>query len=131
MTDDSKDTRLTDLSRKIRIDSVIGGGTRDQQALKRNYFLATGVNDTYQFFDPGNDLIVTQPAVVATGVVFQFELQEMPGVTWTISNFAVVDDNSATGNWTNTQKIDLEDGTFTAQAGGGTGEEETASPAYA
>ena len=131
MTDDSKETKPTDLSKKIRIDKVEGGSPQDQQALKRNYFLATGVNDTYQFFDPGNDLIVTQPPVVATGVVFQFELNERPGVTWTITNFAVVDANSASGHWTNTQQIEADEGTFTAQSGGGAGEEDAASSAYA
>ena len=114
---------MTPTSKKIRIDTVKGGRPQDQQALRRNYFLATGVNDTYQFFDPGDDLITTDPPVVATGVVFQFALKEMPHVTWTISNFEIHHEDHAKGDWTNTEKIDNDEGTFTAQAGGGTGEE--------
>ena len=117
------------ISKKIRIDNVQGGSPQDQQALKRNYFLGTGVNDTYQFFDPGDDLIPTEPAVVATGVVFQFKLKEMPEVTWTITNFDINDD-SASGNWTNTHKTDNEDGHFQAQSGPGAEETVSSAAAY-
>ena len=114
------------MSDKIRIDTVHGGRPEDRQTLKRNYFLATGVNDTYQFFDPGDDLITTEPAVVARDVVFQFQLKEMPDVTWTVSKFEITPDH-ARGDWTNTLKIDEDEGTFTAQAGGGAGEETVSS----
>lgn len=111
---------------KIKIDHVEGGSIRDQQALKRNYFLPTGVNDTYQFFDPGDDLIATEPVVVATGYSFEFELKEMPGVKWTISNFDILE-NDASGNWTNSEQKENDDGHFQAQSGPGV--EETASSA--
>jgi len=107
---------MDDDSKKIRIKEVQGGDSRDQQALKRNYFYPTGVNDTYQFFDPGDDPIVTHPPVVATGVNFSFTLKEMPEVTWNISNFDINDQNAA-GNWNNSQRIELEDGSFQAQSG--------------
>ena len=113
-------------AKKIRIEDVQGGDTRDQQALKRNYFYPTGVNNTYQFFDPGDDPIVTDPPVVATGFNFTFTLREMPDVTWTITNFDI-NDEAASGNWVNSHKIELEEGEFHAQAGGGAEEETTAS----
>lgn len=109
---------MQDDLKKIRIDSVQGGDSRDQQALKQNYFYPTGVNNTYQFFDPGDDPIVTAPPVVATGFNFTFTLKEMPDVIWTITNFNITDQN-ANGNWVNSHKIELEDGEFHAQSGGG------------
>lgn len=112
-------------SKKIKIDNVQGGDPQDQNALKRNYFLPTGSNDTYQFFDPGDDLIVTDPPVLASGYNFSFSLREMPGVTWTISNFAISNE-TATGNWTNTHNADEDEGEFHAQSGGGL-EESTSS----
>ena len=121
---------MTDDTKKIRINDVQGGDSRDQQALKRNYFYPTGVNDTYQFFDPGDDLIVTNPPVVATGYSFSFTLQEMPEITWTISNFDI-DNLSATGSWNNTHRIDLDEGHFQAQSGPGAEPEDAASSATA
>jgi hypothetical protein len=118
---------MDDDAKKIRIENVQGGDLRDQQALKRNYFYPTGVNNTYQFFDPGDDPIVTDPPVVATGFNFSFTLNEMPDVNWTITNFNI-DDVSANGNWTNSHKIELDEGEFHAQAGGGA-EEDTSSAA--
>lgn len=107
---------MAGLGTKIKIDHVTGGSSRDQQALKRNYFLATGVNDTYQLFSPDDELIPTTPPVVAAGFMFQFELKEMPEVTWTINDFDITDDR-ASGRWTNTHKIELDDGHFQAQSG--------------
>ena len=107
---------MDDDAKKIRIKDVQGGDTRDQQALKRNYFYPTGVNNTYQFFDPNNDPIVTTPPVVAEGVNFSFSLREMPEVTWNIINFDI-NDQVASGNWNNSARIELEDGSFQAQAG--------------
>ena len=117
---------MQDDSKKIRIKDVQGGDSRDQQSLKRNYFYPTAVNDTYQFFDPGDDPIVTDPPVVAKGFNFTFTLKEMPDVTWTITNFDI-NDQSANGSWVNSHKIELDDGEFHAQAGGGAEEENTAS----
>jgi hypothetical protein len=113
---------MDDDTKKIRIENVQGGDSRDQQALKRNYFYPTGVNGTYQFFDPGDDLIVTHPPVVAAGFNFSFTLKEMPDVTWMVSNFDI-NDQTAFGNWTNTHKIELADGEFHAQSGGGAEED--------
>ncbi len=107
---------MDDEAKKIRIKDVEGGDSRDQQALKRNYFYPTGVNSTYQFFDPGDDPIVTEPPVVATGVDFSFSLKDMPGVTWNISKFEI-NDQAASGMWNNSARIELEDGSFQAQAG--------------
>lgn len=117
---------MQDDLKKIRIKQVQGGDSRDQQALMRNYFYPTGVDNTFQFFDPGDDPIVTDPPVVAEGVNFSFSLKEMPGVTWNVSNFDI-NDQVGSGKWNNTARIELEDGEFHAQAGGGAEEEETAS----
>jgi hypothetical protein len=119
---------MNDDPKKIRIENVQGGDAQDQNALKRNYFLPTGVNETYRFFDPGDDPIETNPPVVATRYNFSFTLREMPGVTWMVSNFDI-NNESAFGNWTNTHKIELDDGSFQAQAGPSV--EETVSSATA
>lgn len=112
--------------KRIRIDHVEGGGERDRQALKRNYFLATGVHDTYQFLTPNDEVIVTTPPVVAEGFDFSFSLRGMPGVTWTITNFKISElEGAATGKWTNTDQIEQEEGSFQAQSGPGLPEEES------
>jgi hypothetical protein len=110
---------------KIKIDTVHGGDPRDHQALRRNYFLPTTVNDTYLFYAPSNDLIPTDPPVLATGRDFSFELKEMSGVTWSITNFAITPE-IANGNWTNDHQIENDEGTFVAQAGGTLEEEASA-----
>ena len=69
---------MRDDPKKIKIDTVHGGDPRDHQALKRNYFLPTTVNDTYLFYAPSNDLIPTDPPVLATGRDFSFELRRCP-----------------------------------------------------
>lgn len=119
---------MNDDTQRIKIDKVEGGNQRDQQALKRNYFMATGVNDTYQFFTPNDELIPTTPVVVATGVEFSFFLREMPGVIWTIKNFQAAGEH-AQGNWTNTHQIDEEEGSFQAQAGAAAEESSSAATA--
>ena len=115
---------------RITIDDVIGGSIRDRQSLMRNYFMATGVNETYQFFTPSGELIPTTPVVVASGVTFSFFLREAPGTIWTIAGFDV-HEGHARGDWKNGRQTSAEEGTFTAQAGGGAGEEDTASSATA
>lgn len=111
--------------KKIKIDTVNGGRPQDHEALMRNYFEATTVNDTYLFYSPDGEHIPTNPPVLADDRNFSFELKEMPGVIWTVTNFAI-DHLVASGNWTNgVQKAD-DEGTFTAQAGG-TLEEEASS----
>ena len=119
---------MSDDTQRIKIDTVEGGSLRDQQALMRNYFMATGVNDTYQFFTPSGELIPTTPVVVATGVEFSFFLRETPGVIWTIADFHV-DGEHARGNWTNTAQTEAEDGSFQAQSGAGAEESSSAATA--
>jgi len=117
---------MSDDVKKIRIDHVQGGSARNQQALKRNYFLATGVHDTYQFMSPSDEVIVTDPPVVATDFDFSFTLKETPKVTWTITKFQISElDGKASGNWTNTDQLEQEDGSFQAQSGPGLPEEES------
>ena len=112
--------------KRIRIDRVEGGNERDRQTLKRNYFLATGVHDTYQFLTPSDEVIQTIPPVVAEGFDFSFSLKEMPGVTWSITNFKISElAGVADGNWTNTDQLELEDGSFQAQSGPCLPEEES------
>jgi hypothetical protein len=103
--------------KKIKIDTVNGGRPQDHEALKRNYFEATTVNDTYLFYSPDGEQIQTNPPVLADNRGFSFELREMPGVMWTVSNFAI-DHLAASGHWNNGVQIANDDGTFTAQAGG-------------
>lgn len=117
---------MGDDSRKIKIDDVQGGDSRDQDTLKRNYFLPTEVNDTYQFFTPDDELIETKPAVVATGCDFSFTLKDMPEVIWMVSRFEISRDQ-ASGNWTNNRQLEADEGHFQAQAGGGGVEQMTSS----
>jgi hypothetical protein len=112
--------------RPIKIDHVTGGRPQDHEALMRNYFESTTVNSTYLFYSPGGEQIPTNPPVLADDREFSFELQ---GVTWTVTNFAI-DHEVARGNWTNTEQVEQDEGTFQAQAGG-TPEEEEASAAGA
>lgn len=117
---------MSDDVKKIKIDNVVGGSQKDQQALKRNYFLATGVHDTYQFLSPNDEVIVTDPPVVATDFDFSFSLKEMPKVSWSVSNFKISElDGKASGHWTNTDQLDQEEGSFQAQSGPGLPEEES------
>jgi hypothetical protein len=117
---------MSEHAKKIKIDHVHGGSLKNQQALKRNYFLATGVHDTYQLLTPSDEVIATIPPVVATGFDFSFTLKEMPKVTWTISNFDISEDAGfAKGDWTNTDQIEQEEGSFQAQSGPGLPEDES------
>jgi hypothetical protein len=117
---------MSDDAKKIKIEHVQGGQQKDQQALKRNYFLATGVHDTYQFLSPTDEVIRTIPPIVASGFDFSFTLKEMPKVTWTITDFEISEElGTARGNWVNTDQIELEEGSFQAQSGPGLPEEES------
>jgi hypothetical protein len=102
--------------KKIKIDTVDGGRPEDHEALKRNYFEATTVNDTYLFYSPNGEQIRTNPPVLANDRNFSFELKEMPGVNWSVNNFKITYE-LASGNWTNDIQVDNDDGTFQAQAG--------------
>jgi hypothetical protein len=110
--------------RKITIDTVHGGDPDDQNALKHNYFQATGVNDTYQLFAPNGKVIPTDPVVLAKGYDFTFSLKEMHDVGWWVTEFDIgtIDGDKVTakGKWSNTHKKDDDDGSFQAQAGGTT-----------
>jgi hypothetical protein len=102
---------------KIRIHTVDGGDPQDHDALRDNYFQATGVNDTYQFFDVNGKVIDTDPVVFATGYDFMFKLKGMHDIGWWITKFNT-DGRTATGNWTNTHRKDDDDGSFQADAKG-------------
>lgn len=118
------------MSDKIKIDTVNGGNAKDQRILKGCYFLPTGNPGDYQMYDRDNDLIVTDPALLTSGTGFMFTLDS---IDWTISDFFITSTSKsghARGAWTNSAQVDADEGTFTAQAGGGA-EEETASSAYA
>ena len=115
---------MSDPTKWIKIDDVLGGRPQDQEALKRNYFDATGVNSTYLFYTPSGEQIPTIPPVLADDRDFSFELPEMSGVIWTVTKFAI-DHEAANGTWTNTEQVAQDEGTFQAQAGG-TGEDEAA-----
>lgn len=105
--------------KKIKINTVDGGDTDDQDALKHNYFQATGVNDTYQFFTSNGDVIPTVPVVFARGYDFTFSLKGkgMHDIEWWITKFDI-DGDKASGKWSNTHKKGDDDGSFQAAAGG-------------
>ena len=105
--------------RKIMIDTVQGGDPDDHNALKDNYFQATGVNDTYQLFARNGKVIPTDPVVFAQGYDFTFSLEDMHDVGWWITKFDINHETGrASGNWTNTHKKDDDEGQFQARAGG-------------
>ena len=104
---------------KIKIHTVDGGDPDDHGALMDNYFQATGVNDTYQFFDSNGKLIDTDPVVFAQGYDFTFKLHGMHDVGWWITNFKINQQTGkASGSWTNTHRKDDDDGSFQADAKG-------------
>src|ERR1044072_2142499 len=104
---------------KIKIEKVEGGDPDDHDALKHNYFQATGVNDTYQFFEPNGNVIPTDPVVFAQGFDFSFSLKGMHDVGWWITKFVINEKTgTASGNWTNTHKKDDDEGQFQASASG-------------
>ena len=113
------------VDKKIKIDTVDGGDPDDHNALKENYFRATRVNDTYQFFTPDGEVIPTVPVVVASGYDFTFCLKGkgMDDISWWITNFVITDENAsgkhlkASGNWGNTHKKGDDDGSFQATSG--------------
>ena len=102
---------------KIHIHTVHGGDPDDHGALMDNYFQATGVNDTYQFFDRNGKVIDTDPVVIATGYDFTFKLKGMHDVGWWVTKF-VITDQTASGDWKNTHKKGDDDGSFQAEAKG-------------
>jgi len=102
---------------KIKIHTVDGGDPDDHDALRDNYFQATGVNDTYQFFDSNGQVIETDPVVIAQGYDFTFKLKGMHDVGWWITKFDI-NGQRASGSWTNTHKKDDDDGSFQAEAKG-------------
>lgn len=116
-------------SDKIKINKVDGGSSKSQSDLKNCYFLPTANPGNYQFYDQNGNLILTNPGVLTSGTDFTFPLDSLD---WTVTNFLISSTSNkgnASGNWSNNAQITADEGTFTAQAGGGV--EETASKAYA
>lgn len=116
-------------SDKIQINQVDGGSSTDQADLQNCYFLPTANPGCYQLYDQNGNLILTNPGVLTSGTDFTFYLDKLH---WTVTNFLISSTStsgSASGHWSNSAEITADDGTFTAQAGGGV--EETASKASA
>jgi hypothetical protein len=105
---------------KIKIDSVTGGGHKDD--LKNCYFLPAATAGTYNFYDTNNNSLASN---LTSGTDFSFNLDSH---NWTITNF-VISDSAASGDWTIPSITAEEDGTFQAQAGTGTDAEEASSAA--
>ena len=110
------------MSDKIKIDSVTGAS--DGNDLKNCYFLDAG-DGTYSFYDknpnnPNNPLATN----ITASSEFDFSLEDYPGIVWTITVSAITDE-AASGDWSDVNTAKPEeaagDGTFQAQAGGGTG----------
>ena len=114
---------------KIIIDSVISGGPTDTNDLMGCYFQnVEGSPDLYSFHVPGGCLLPTKPQFLRFGQNFSFFRGNF---FWTISEFKI-DENTASGNWHNndfeSSRAD-DEGTFTAQAGGGVPESATSAGA--
>lgn len=108
---------------KIKIYSVSGGDSKDQDDLKNCYFQQFGNPGDYHFYNPSGEHIHTAPSVLTGGTrTFRFI---HGGFLWTIRNFELNDTipiSTARGNWHNDHNAPvtpMEDGTFQAQAGGG------------
>lgn len=112
---------MQDDHKQIRIDKVKvkQGVPLDDHALKGHFFEATGVHETYLFYHrDGSGVVLTDPPVVARDIDFTFSLHDMPGITWTISQLSISEnDESASGKWVNNNNPNDDNGDFTAEAG--------------
>jgi hypothetical protein len=108
----------------IEIKTVTGGADKDK--LKHLYFLPAATTGQYNLYSKDGNLLAS---ALTNGNGFSFPHDS---ITWTITNF-VIDDESASGNWSNPDGIEnAQDGTFQAESGGGAGEgDEAASAASA
>ena len=118
------ETSCTIPSNAIEIKTVTGGADKDK--LKHCYFLPAATTGQYDLYSKNCNLLAS---ALSSGNGFSFPHDS---ITWTITNF-VIDDESASGNWSNPDGIEnAQDGTFQAESGGGAGEgDEAASAASA
>ncbi len=112
---------------KIIIDSVISGGPTDKDDLMGCYFESIdGSPDAFGLYAPGGFPIPTKPQFLVYGQDFMFI---RGGFLWRVSDFKI-DQECGSGTWRNddfeSSRSD-DEGTFTAQAGGGAVEESAAS----
>src|ERR1044071_70619 len=104
---------------KIFIDSFTGGSDGDD--LLECYFKRKH-DGTYDFHDKDDH---SKCSNLSVGSSCSFTLDEFPGITWTITLTNPCTDTEVNGNWSKTDgafQDDGENGTFTAQSGGGAGE---------
>ena len=121
------------MSDKIKIKTVTGGNSNDQDDLKNCYFLPLATAGQYNFYDKNNNLVSTTPATITSGTAFTFSFDD-PMETWTITaTFSGTgEDATASGTWlNNADDITNDDGSFQAEAKGTKPEEEEASSASA
>jgi hypothetical protein len=108
-------------SNAIEIKTVTGGADKDK--LKHCYFVPAATTGQYDFYSKHCNLLASG---LSSGNGFSFTHDS---ITWTVTNF-VIDDEEASGNWSNPDEIvNGQDGTFQAESGGGAGEGEGAASA--
>ena len=105
---------------RIIIDEVISGGPTDKDDLLGCYFQnVEGSPDLFSLHVPGGCPLPTKPQFLRYGQDFSFF---RGNYFWTVTEFKI-DERAASGTWHNddfeSSRAD-DDGTFTAQAGGGT-----------
>lgn len=105
----------------IEIKHVTGGADKDK--LKHCYFVPAATTGQYDFYSKNCNLLASG---LSSGNGFSFTHDS---INWTVTNF-VIDDESASGDWSNPDGIEnAQDGTFQAESGGGAGEGEEAGKA--
>jgi len=121
------------MSDKIKIKTVSGGNSEDQDDLKNCYFEETSTTGQYDFYDKHGNQVETTPTPVTSGTQFTFSFADDRLEVWTITATFSGTGNQATasGTWlNNADEFANDDGSFQADAKG-TPEEEEASSASA
>ena len=104
---------------RIIITTVERGGPTDKNDLMLCYFQSVdGSPDAFSFHDPSGNPIPTRPQFLVYGQNFMFI---RGGFLWNVTDFKI-DQSCGSGKWNNddfeSSPAD-DEGTFTAQAGGG------------
>lgn len=120
------------MSDKIKIETVTGGNTEDQDDLKNCYFLPIeGNTGQYNFYDKNNNLVNTTPSTIESGTDFTFSFEDDLLESWSITDLVITGTGqhaTASGNWSNNaDNIANDEGSFQAAASGTLDEEEASS----
>jgi len=118
------------MSDKIKIKTVSGGNSHDQDDLKNCYFLPLATAGQYEFYDKNGNLVNTTPAIIQSGTQFTFSFEDDLMEVWTVTaTFSGTgEDATASGTWSNNaDEIANDEGSFQAEAKGTLPEEEASS----